>query len=74
MRPLWRNDCTFYKALLAQTGFLVFASVSHMDIRMAHVELEVHAYVRINAHDYILNRLALPGLIVLTHCLGSTPV
>jgi hypothetical protein len=36
-----------------------------MDDRMAHGELKVLAYVRIEAHDiYILNSLALPGLIV----------
>jgi hypothetical protein len=65
IQPLWRNDRTFHKTLLAQTGFPVFASVSHMDDQMAHGELEVLAFARIKAHDvYVLNSLALPGLIV----------
>jgi len=65
IQSLWRNDSTFYEALLAQTGFLVFASVSHMDERMAHRELVVFTYIRVKAHDvYILNSLALLGLIV----------
>jgi hypothetical protein len=51
IQPLWRIARTLDKALLAQTGFPVFASVSHMDDRMAHGELEVLAYVRIEALD-----------------------
>jgi len=51
IQPLWRNDGTFYKSHIAQTGFLVFASISHMDDRMAHGELVFHAYVLIEAHD-----------------------
>jgi hypothetical protein len=36
-----------------------------MDERIAHGELEVLAYVRIEAHDvYILNSLTFPSLIV----------
>jgi len=49
IRSLWRNDRTFQKALLAQTGFPVFASLSHMDDRMANRKL---------------NSLAFPGLII----------
>jgi hypothetical protein len=65
MINLWRNDRTFHETLLAQTGFPVFASVSHMNARMPHGELEVLAYVRIEAQDvYILNSLALTGLIL----------
>ena len=65
IQPLWRNDRTFYKAFLAQAGFIFFASVSHMDDRIAHGELEVLAYVRIGSHAfYILNSLAFPGCIV----------
>jgi hypothetical protein len=65
MIHLWRNDKTFYYALLEQTGFLFFASVSHMDDRMSHRELEILAHVRIEAHYvYILNSLAFPSLIV----------
>jgi hypothetical protein len=47
LQPLWWNDGTFYKAILAQTGFLFFAGVSHIDERMAHEELEILAYVRV---------------------------
>jgi len=65
IQPLWRKDRTFYETLLAQTGFHTFVSVSHMDDRIAHGELEVLAYVRIEVHDvYILNSLDFPGLIV----------
>jgi len=65
IQPLRRKYRTFYEALFAQTGFPVFASVSHMHDPMAHGELEVLAYLRIEAHDfYILNSLALPFLIV----------
>jgi hypothetical protein len=36
-----------------------------MDERMAHGELEILAYIRIEAHDvYILNNLAFPNLKV----------
>jgi hypothetical protein len=59
------SDRTFYQALLAQTGFLVFASVSHMNDRVAHWDLEVFTYITVKAHDaYILNSLAYQGLIV----------
>jgi hypothetical protein len=50
IKPLWMNDRTFQDALLAQTGFLVFASFSHMDDRMAHGELGVFTYIRVKAH------------------------
>jgi len=65
IEPLWRKDRKFYEALLAQRGFPVFASVSHIDDWMAHGELIVLAYVRLEARDvYILNSLALPGHIM----------
>ena len=65
IQTLWRKDRTFYRALLAQTGLPVFASVSHMDDRMAYGEHVVLANVRLKAHDvYILNRLAFPVLVV----------
>ena len=54
-----------YKSLLAQTGFLVLASIFQMDDLMAHVLLEILPYVQIGAHDvYILNIRAFPSLIV----------
>jgi hypothetical protein len=46
IQPLWRKDRTFYETLLAQRGFPVFASVSHMDDRMDHGELEVLVYIQ----------------------------
>jgi len=65
IQPLWRNDRTFHDSLLAETGFPVFASVSHKDDPMVHGELEVFTYIRVKAHDvYILDSLAFPGLRV----------
>jgi hypothetical protein len=65
IKSIWRNDRTFHQALLAQTGFLVFANVSHMDDRMVHWQLVVFTYIWVKAHDvYILNSLDFPDLIV----------
>jgi len=65
IEPLWRKDRTFYETLLAQRGFPVFASVSHMDDRMDHGEFEVLVYIRIESHDvYTQKSLALPGHIM----------
>jgi hypothetical protein len=50
IEPLWRNNRTFHKALLAQTGFPLFASASHMDERIADGELEVLANVRVKVN------------------------
>jgi len=77
-----RNDtisleeiCTFYKALLAQISFLVLARVSHINDRVRHGKFSILTDVGVQAHNVcILNSLNLPGLIVLTHGLSSTPV
>jgi len=50
-----------YKSVLVQAFFLVFEHVCHMDDWMAHVELEILAYLRVEAHYvYMLNSLAFP--------------
>ena len=65
VQTLWWNERTFYKAILTQAGFLVFARVSHMDDWKAHGELQILAYVRVEAHYVqILDSLAFPCLIV----------
>jgi hypothetical protein len=65
LQSLWRNYRTIHEVLLAKTGFPVFASVSNTNDRMAHAEVEVLAYIRVNAHEVcILNILAFPDLIV----------
>ena len=65
IQPLKWKDRTFYKAIHTKTGFLVFARVSHMDEWMAHGELEILAYIRVEAHYiHILESLAFSRLIV----------
>jgi hypothetical protein len=43
----------------------VFASISHINDRVAHGEFSIFTDMGVEAHNiYILNSLALPGLIV----------
>ena len=72
---LWRNDRTFNQAVHMETSFYISTPIPYVNDRMSNGELEMCAYVRVEAHDIdILNSLILPCLIVETQDLGSTSV
>ena len=69
------NDRTFDQAIHTQAQFCIFTSIPYINDGMTNGELEVLAYVWVEAYDIdILNGLILPCLIVETHSLGSSPV
>jgi len=53
IKLLGRTDRTFYQALLPQTGFPAFASVSHMGDRMTHGKLK---YLHMYGYSLMLTR------------------
>jgi len=72
---LWRNDRTFNEAIHTQAPFYILKRIPYVNDRMTHGELEVLAYVRVEAHDIdILYSFILSCLIVETHGLGLTPI
>jgi len=72
---LWRKDRTFNQAIHKQARFYILTRIPYVNYRMTQGELEVLAYIGIEAHDVdILYSLILPCLIVETHGLGSTPL
>jgi len=65
IKPLWRNDKTFYQGIHTQAGFLVFALASHMNHKKDHEEIEILANVRVEAHyRHVLDSNAIPQPIV----------
>ena len=57
-----------------QARLYIFTSITYLNDGMTNGELEILAYIRVEAHGVdILNGLILPCLLVETHGLGSTP-
>ena len=53
---LWWNNRTFNEAIHTQTRLYIFTPIAYVNDRMADGELEILAYVRVEAHDFdILN-------------------
>jgi len=75
VRLLRRNDTTIYQTVHKQSGFHDLERISHIEERVTDGNLEILAYVRVDAHDiHILDTLIFPHLIVETHGLNPTPV
>jgi len=61
IQSLWRNDRTFHQAIHTQARFFIFTYFSYVNDRINHGELEILAYICLEAHDIdILNELILP--------------
>ena len=72
---LWRNACALHQTLHLQTGFYVFARVTHVYDRMTNRKLVILADVWLQTHDIaILNRFILIYLMMIAQGLGSTPI
>jgi hypothetical protein len=51
IEPLWRQDATFYEALLSQHGVYVLTRVPHVNPRVTHEKFGIFADKEIEAHD-----------------------
>ena len=69
IHSLWWNNRTFDQAIHTQEGFYIFTRIAYVNDRMTDGELEVIAYVRVEAHVIdILN-----GLILLPYSGDAWP-
>jgi hypothetical protein len=69
LKSLWRQDSTFYQALLSQHGVCVLARVPHVSHRVMHGKFGIFADERIEAHDVTVAYLfSLPHLVM--ECIG----
>jgi hypothetical protein len=50
IKPPWQNDKILCETIHTQAGFFILACVFHLDVRMAHRELEILADVWVVDH------------------------
>jgi hypothetical protein len=73
---LGRHNRTFHQSVHPQAGFLIYTRVTYVNSWVTYGELEILAYVGVQAHNIaILHRLlSHTNLVVKSHGFDSTPV